>query len=207
MDELKKAYDALEVLKALGLPVSSEQLKGIEDMEREYVENTIIPTLQKTLKPMVKKLQNNFSLHVEINKETGLNIRMVKFYKEQDAPLPSMIRTPKETAGSGVRQGRNLIKVVFPDGQEICHNQVWKTLMEVVKYAGLQKVRKLGIYEMGDNLISNQLNKKTQYRVAQKEIEPGWYLQTLSSTDAKLRHIKQINDRLRLGLKVSLVAI
>lgn len=36
MEQLKKAYEAIEMLRALELPVSDEQLEGIAKLEKEY---------------------------------------------------------------------------------------------------------------------------------------------------------------------------
>jgi len=205
MDELNKAYEALEVLKALGLPVSSEQLKGLEELEKEHVSKNIIPALKKTLQPLARKLQNPFSILVRINPGEELEIRMAKVVKQEEAHAAPTTAATSFSAKGGVRQGRSLVKVVFPNGKEICHTQVWRTLVDVVKYADPQRVRKLGIMKMGDNLVSPRMNSNRQYRIAQKEVEPGLYVQTLSSTEEKLRTIRQISDSLRLGLKASLV--
>lgn len=43
MENLHKANEALEMLKSLGLPVSSEQMKGIARMERDYLIEEVIP--------------------------------------------------------------------------------------------------------------------------------------------------------------------
>ena len=36
MEKLDKAYEAIELLKELELPISSEQFKAIKQMERQY---------------------------------------------------------------------------------------------------------------------------------------------------------------------------
>ena len=38
MDKLDKAYEGLEMLKEIGMPVSKEQLCHIKDMEKDYLE-------------------------------------------------------------------------------------------------------------------------------------------------------------------------
>ena len=79
---------------------------------------------------------------------------------------------------------------------------MWQTLVDVVRYAGPQRVMRLGIYLMGDNLVSSVLNPNERYRVGQKEVEPGIYVCTYSSTDTKYDQIRKINRELNLGLKV-----
>ncbi len=43
MDKLNKLYEAVEMLEALGLPVSNEQWNAIDQMEKEYLREEIIP--------------------------------------------------------------------------------------------------------------------------------------------------------------------
>ncbi len=58
----------------------------------------------------------------------------------------------------------------------------------------------LGIYIMGGNLVSSELHSNERYRVGQKEVEPGLYVCTYSSTDTKYDQIQKINKELDLGL-------
>ena len=84
---------------------------------------------------------------------------------------------------------------------------VWETLVDVVRYAGAQRVMNLGIIIMGDNLVSSELNSNARYRVGQKEVEPGLYVCTYSSTDTKYDQIRKINRELELDLKIEKVML
>ena len=57
MEQLKKAYEAIEMLRALELPVSDEQLRAIAKLEKEYLQDEIIPLLKQELEPYVTKLK------------------------------------------------------------------------------------------------------------------------------------------------------
>ena len=48
-------------------------------------------------------------------------------------------------------------------------------MLDVVRYAGAENVRKLGIMLLGDNFISTELSENSRYAAGQKEIEPGVY--------------------------------
>ncbi len=100
---------------------------------------------------------------------------------------------------------RYLIRVKYPNGKEFCSKHVWETLVDVVKYAGPERVMKLDIYCMGDSLVSPRLNENPRYRVSQKEIGKGLYVCTYSSTETKLMQIEKINEGLNLGLNVEKV--
>lgn len=98
---------------------------------------------------------------------------------------------------------RQTIKVTFPDGRVIQHTRVLKTLIEVVIYAGPEKVRGLNIICCADNLILK--NPAPRYVQPSKPVGGGWLCNTCSGTPTKYEQILQINKELGLGLKVELV--
>ena len=52
MDKLDKAYEGLEMLKEIGMPISKEQLNHIKEMEREYLESEVIPLIKSEIQLM-----------------------------------------------------------------------------------------------------------------------------------------------------------
>ena len=98
---------------------------------------------------------------------------------------------------------RQKIKVTFPDGRTIQPNKVLETLVEVVKYAGPERVRDLGIIVCADNLILK--TPKPRYEKPCKPVGNGWFVNTCSDTPTKYEQIKQISDDLKLNLKVELI--
>ena len=117
----------------------------------------------------------------------------------------SVLDASDETEESGQRtsSARYILSVEYPNGRVFRSNLVWETLVDVVKYAGPQKVMDLNMTCMGDNLVSPRPNENPRYRSAQKEVGGGLYVCTYSSTDTKLNQIKKISKRLRLGLKIT----
>ena len=77
MEQLKKAYEAIEMLRVLELPVSDEQLRAISKLEKEYLQDEIIPLLKQELEPFVTKLRNKFQMEVTYDKNNGLNMQLV----------------------------------------------------------------------------------------------------------------------------------
>ena len=76
MDKLDKAYEAVDMLENLGLPVSSEQLNAIAQMEKNYLQNEIIPLVKQELEPLVEKMRNAFQLNLTYSKEGGMQIQL-----------------------------------------------------------------------------------------------------------------------------------
>ena len=200
MENLDKAYKAIAMLKELGRPVSTEQIIAISMMESQYLRDEVIPQVTKEMEPLVEQLQNKFKLELTYSQEDGLDIKVVDKKPVQESLFNTTTNSPK-------RQRKYIIRVVFPDNRVSCSKMVWETLVEVVRYAGAENVMKLNIIIMGDNLVSTELNPNERYRVGQKEVEPGLYVCTYSSTDTKYEQIKKINRYLGLGLKIEKVML
>lgn len=200
MDKLEKAYGAIEMLETLGLPVSTEQLNGVAQMEKDYLHNEIIPLIKQELEPLVEKMRNHFDLKVSYTKDSGLDIQFLQPVKQSMDLFPG-------TEKRGYRKKKYIIRVKFPDNHVSCQKIVSNTFAEVVKYAGAKNVERLGIMILGENIISSSLMENERYASGQQEIEPGLYLSTYCDTDKKLEIIKTINRELNLDLIIEKVLL
>lgn len=99
---------------------------------------------------------------------------------------------------------RQKIKVTFPDGRTIQPNKVLETLVEVVKYAGPERVRDLGIIVCADNLVLK--TPKPRYEKPCKPVGNGWLVNTCSDTPTKYEQIKQISNELELNLQIEIIS-
>ena len=199
MEKLDKAYEGMEMLRNIGLPISKDQIKGIYDLEAQYLTEEVIPKLKEVMDPLVHKVMNGFKMVVTVGEQEEVNVELLP-------PETENTVNQRET-NSKKRQKKFIIKVIYPDGHAVCSRMVWETLYDVVKYAGVQRVRKLGLWLRGANIISDQVDEDDRYRNSQKEVEPGVYLQTCSTTEVKYEQIKEINKQLSLGLKIEKVLI
>ena len=114
-------------------------------------------------------------------------------------PTTSVI-IPQANSNGGERMK---IRVKFPNGRTIQPNKVFETLIEVVKYAGPDRVRMLNISVGGDNMILK--NPSPTYISACKPVGNGWLCNTYTSTPTKCSQIKLISEELGLNLEVELV--
>lgn len=194
MERLDKAYEAIDLLQSIDMPISSEQRSILARLEKEYLREEVLPLFEQEMQPLVEKMRNNFELQVTYDKEDGLDVILIDRPKVQTQLFPTN-QPPK-------RQKKYIIRVLFPDNHVSCNKLVWETLMDVIRYAGPERVRQLGLYIMGGNLVSRELHENERYRVGQKEIEPGLYVCTYSSTDTKYEQIRTINKQLNLGLQI-----
>ena len=97
------------------------------------------------------------------------------------------------------------LKVVYPDGRVIEHNNSTTTLIEVINEVGPAKVAELGMKISGYDLLSREKigHNIGGYGNSQREINDGYWIVTKFSTDAKLAKLQEISNRLNLGLQVS----
>ena len=132
-----------------------------------------------------------------INKELELGLKVELIDKDR-----INIETPKGeyTKSNGERYK---IRVTFPNGRTIQYGKVLETLVEVVKYAGPQKVASLNINVCFENMVLRTPLEK--YKIACKPVGDGWYVNTASDTTSKYKQICEISERLNLGLIVELV--
>lgn len=124
--------------------------------------------------------------------ELGYTIELLSL---DGRPLPAKESEP--------RPGHSTIKVTFPNGKVINHSRVLKTLVDVVEYAGPERVEKLNIIVCYKNLILRQPHDS--YPVACKPVGDGWYVNTYTNTETKRSQIQYISDSLGLGLKTEII--
>lgn len=198
MDKLDKAYEAIEMLETLGLPVSAEQLNAVAQMEKDYLQDEIIPLLKQEIGPLVENMRGKFHLLVSYSKENGIEVRLTEPLKQIRTVLPA-----EET----YRKKKFIIRVKFPDNRVSCQKIVANTFVDVIKYAGVENVERLGIMALGQNVISHILHEKEQYRPYQREVKPGLYINTFLDTDRKYEVLKTINRELKLNLIIEKVMI
>ena len=71
-EQLQKAYEAVELLKTLDLPVSDEQLTAIADLEKKYLRESVIPNIKNNLEPFFSSFINNIKMTIDFSPEEGL---------------------------------------------------------------------------------------------------------------------------------------
>ena len=68
MEKLEKAYQAIDLLKSIDMPISSEQRTMLARMEREYLREEVIPLFEQEISPLVKNTKTIFKVFKEFNK-------------------------------------------------------------------------------------------------------------------------------------------
>lgn len=146
MEKLDKAYEAVQMLESLGLPVSNETLRGIAQMEKETLQKEIVPLLKQNLEPLVGRMRNSFQLTLTYSKERGVSISVSDPQKQVKAENTDAIE-------DGYRKKKSIIRVTFPDRRVSFHKNSSDTFVDVIKYAGAEKVALMGFDVLGKNLV------------------------------------------------------
>lgn len=94
----------------------------------------------------------------------------------------------------------NLIKVTFPDNEEICFKSPVNTVIAVLQKIGIERFPEITMLIRKRPLVSQEIFPELK-RYA-KEIVPGWYYITQSDTREKTAQLININRMLNLGLKI-----
>ena len=113
MEQLKRAYEAIEMLNALNLPISDEQLRGVAKLEKKYLQEEIIPLLKQELEPMVEKLKGKFLMEINYSKETGLELAIVDKTEKRNASSEEGETTSRDTTKYSIDGGVPLNKRRF----------------------------------------------------------------------------------------------
>lgn len=134
---------------------------------------------------------------LRIKEELGLDYKVE--IVDKTTQLPATVQSAQVTNNSG----REKIRVEFPNGKIICHPKVLETLLEVIEYAGPERVAKLNISVDRHNLVLKERLEK--YWNACKPVRGGWYVNTNTDTNKKINQIRQISGKLNLNLIVKRV--
>lgn len=209
MTKLEKLYSTIQNLKELGLELGDDLLKQTNELEQEIIKKEILPVISEKIEPIIGQIQRELVLVVDYVPNEPLSVRLSRkrnFSAEMETieivPDPQVehnIGTIKRNATK--KSSKTNLRVTFPDGKVIENRFAYETLYEVVKLAGTEKVRALGIVQCGVPLVSNTLDNFYN----QKEIGKGLYLITHSSTVQKRQQIERISEALKLGLEIEIV--
>ena len=209
MTKLEKLYSTIQNLKEFGLELGEDLLKQTNELEQEIIKKEILPVISEKIEPIISQIQRELVLVVDYVPNEPLSVRLSRkrnFSAEMETI--EIVPDPRVEHNIGIikrnatrKSSKTNLRVTFPDGKVLENRFAYETLYEVVKLAGTEKVRALGIVQCGVPLVSNTLDNFYN----QKEIGKGLYLITHSSTVQKRQQIERISEALKLGLKVEIV--
>ena len=131
-----------------------------------------------------------------ISDELGLDLKVSIISLDGGEFIPEQFES-KES------KGWTKVKITYPDGRVSIPHVAFEALVEVVKYAGPQRVRDLHLNYFEGEFICRKPSKD-KYAKACKPVGDGWLVNTCSSSARKVQQIEEISNSLNLGIQAEL---
>ena len=117
-------------------------------------------------------------------------------------PLQGQRAPSSPPAPSPLPNGKKLLKVIFPDGKEICDRRVVDTFIRVIEKVGPERVRRLQIQMGGGFLVAERPGKRPgQWKL----LSGGLCVNTNSATNTKRDQLERISGGLGNCFRVEVV--
>lgn len=194
--------------------VECVKMFGVEKVKKLDLYCNGIPFIDNKLDKMYESHQVEIAKGLYINTCTDTETKAAQILKiaellkenvkveliDKETGSSSVVDYSNRSFNAGGRKSQYEVCVIFPDGRIVKNNWVADTLQEIVEYAGVENVKNLNINASGIPLVSTTLDEK--YGRNQRKLSNGMYLMTNTSTETKIKQIKEISTAYSLGLKV-----
>jgi DNA topoisomerase-1 len=161
-EELKKAHEALEMLRKLDLPIGEEQRQALIELEKDYLEKDALPSAIEAMRPMVCGLKNTFLVTFKYSEKDGLQLESVEIQEEEANEI-----TQEEDANDGhylgvdPESGKKVYVKVTPYG--LLAQMGSSNSNEKPKYARLRRGTNLDDVTLSDVLTLFKFPRKLGY--------------------------------------------
>lgn len=209
---LSELYNSIETLKKLetkGVAVPDTVYAQLAAMEEQLIRDKVLPVVSDKIEPVLREICRQLTLVVEYRPDEPITVRLSRERNLSDLPdaqpltldpVPDIIRRNRQQR-NGKRQPVTRLRVATPDGRVFCDERdATNTFCSVLEYAGLMRVRELGIMVSGINLVSTS-NDPNRYQHPMGR----FYISTNRSTADKAKLLRRISDLLSLGLTIEII--
>lgn len=220
MTKLEKLYASIKNLQELGLPLNKETLAAADNLEEQLIKSEILPAMSKDVEPLLSQIQRDLVLVVEYHPGEPISVALSRKTKITDiagtkqlthttgresipvtANEPATAKEPHEPTKQ-VENPTKGLKVTFSDGTVVWGRTAIDTFIQTIRRIGFERVAAIGITHAGHyNLVSRQQRQPEPGRIWQHECD-GWYVYSNISNQQKRDDLKQISNKLHLGLKI-----
>lgn len=210
MTKLETLYASIKGLQNLGIPLSDETLRAVDELEEQLIKTEILPAMLKDIEPLLTQIQRELVLVVEYHPGDPISVaisRKAKISEIEDAkPLISknVHIEHKESLSAPKKAPKTGLCVWLPNGEFIQESSAALTEAKAVMLAGIERVASLKIPQDNELLVQKKENTSTPYAF-QTPLRDGWLLGTHTSTLTKKGHLERISDAFNLGWQVEIV--
>lgn len=212
MSKLEDLYEGKKRLERAGYKLTKEMLQDIDQLEEQLIKTEVLPTLSKDIEPRLSKIQRDLVLVVEYHPGKPISValsrkkniaQLIDAKLLEPDPIAAHIETGPQKKTRTVMSPNTGLCVTLPNGHVIMELVAADTFANAIKEAGLMNVRNLNIYFCRINIVSTTRDHK--YGSSQREMSPGLFVLTHSSTKMKKKILDKISARLNLGWKVEII--
>ena len=215
MTKLEKLYSIIENSKDVGVKLSEDVIRQVEQLEEKIIKDEILPALSKDIAPRLEPIKRDLVLVVEYHPGEPISValsRKVKISEIGDAKTlvprtstPVRSEHPKDVVQpheptKHVENPTKGLRVTFSDGTVIWAKQAIITFIETLYKIGFEKVHKVGVLHCGYNLVGKEKFDATGGRVMQHE-KDGWLIFSNISNATKIKDLQIISNHYNLKLK------
>lgn len=216
MTKLEKLYSIIENSRDVGVKLTEDVLKQVEELEENIIKEEILPALSNDIAPRLKPIKRDLVLVVEYHPgepisvalSRKVNIRDIRDAKtltpKNSTPVKSEEDPPEKVPHEPTKHVTNNTKglrVAFPDGTIIWHRQAIDTFIETLRKIGLSRIPRVGIMHGGYNLVGKDKRPTAPGRIWQHDCD-GWLIYSNISNKTKVDDLEKVSSFFNLGLKV-----
>ena len=205
----------METLRKEGLSLSDDQEKLLSQLEENIIKKEILPVVTEKIAPALKQVQRELVLVVDYIPNTPISVALSRKTKISEImgakTLTPHISTPvkSETTPDDVEPHEPTkhventtkgLRVIFPDGTIVWHQQAIDTFIDTIRKIGLERIAGIGIkHGHGYDLVGKEKRKPKPGCIWQHECD-GWYIYSNISNAKKIADLQYISDKLHLNL-------
>ena len=212
MSRLGDLYKAMETLRKEGLSLNEDLERQVSELEENIIKKEILPIVTETIERALKQVERELVLVVDyhpgmpisvsLSRKTNITELIEAKRLEADPEVDHKEFGPRKNKRTQIAPKTGLC-IRRKDGTILQEHNAATTFTSAIMEAGLIRVRQLDVSFCGINIVSTTKDKK--YGHAQREVAPGLYVLTHSSTKDKSRILSKINKALNLGWKIEII--
>lgn len=221
MTKLEKLYSIIENSRDVGVKLTEDVLKQVEELEENIIKEEILPALSSDIAPRLEPIKRDLVLVVEYHPGDPISValsRKAKISEIIDAKTltPRNINLvnsggldddntvegePEESTEKVSRAGSIGFSVKFKDGTVIRYRETKDTLIESLRKIGLERVSRFrGRLFKGYPLVGKIKRIDGTHRWQEKVGD--WYIYINISNDTKIRLLEMLSSELHLDLVI-----
>ena len=218
--KLEKLYSIIQNSKEVGVRLSDDVIRQINEAEENIIRDEILPIIGKDIEPTLSQIKRDLVLVVEYHPGEPISValsRKTKISEIVDAkpivanpqkvskPVKSdeaaIVAEPHEPMKTITNHTKGL-RVMFADGTVVCNKTAIDTEIDVFRRIGFERVERVGRMRAGWPLVGKKKRPVEKGKIWQHESD-GWYIYSNTNNEQKKEDLQAISDFYNLGLRIS----